>query len=284
MLLRNAEKIAYKLPPLVVAALRTAETLTFGSHGRRRVGPGDSFFQYRSYLPGESTNRIDWRASARTDKIYIRETEWEAAQTIFFWADSSPSMHWKSEKRLFNKDDRAKLICLSLAALLLKGHELVGDLGGHMNPGRDPGSLWRLHNALTEHPTGNAPPLVELPRRTHIIAVGDFLMDAKAVAEWIGRMAAQGSQVVLVEIADPAEETFPYKGPTIFTGLEAEGDLTLNDPRDLRREYLEKRKMLRTALQETALRNGATYITHLTHEPVKGVLQRLYGLLGGGRT
>ena len=66
------------------------------STGRRRVGQGDSFWQYRPFLSGDGQSRIDWRASGKSDRHFVRETEWEAAQSVFLWRDASASMDWRS--------------------------------------------------------------------------------------------------------------------------------------------------------------------------------------------
>ncbi len=77
----RAEAAGRVLPPLLVEAERLAATVILGDHGRKRAGPGESFWQYRPYSFGDSTQRIDWHKSARSDRIYIRENEWEAANT-----------------------------------------------------------------------------------------------------------------------------------------------------------------------------------------------------------
>src|SRR3546814_8874217 len=67
-----------------------------GVHGRRRVGPGDAFWQFRRYSPGDAISRIDWRQTAKRTHTFIRENEWEAAESVWLWRDASPSMRWKS--------------------------------------------------------------------------------------------------------------------------------------------------------------------------------------------
>ena len=91
---RRAEALGALLPPLLVAAERVAATVAQGVHGRRRVGQGDSFWQFRRFVTGDPVNRIDWRQSAKSgrpvpDGWFIRETEWEAAQTVCLWRDAS---------------------------------------------------------------------------------------------------------------------------------------------------------------------------------------------------
>src|ERR1700749_5107824 len=104
---RRAEALGARLPPLLVAAERVATTVAQGVHGRRRVGQGDSFWQFRQYEPGDSAQRIDWRESAKSQRLYVRETEWEAAQSVWLWRDASPSMDYHSSPQLSTKRARA---------------------------------------------------------------------------------------------------------------------------------------------------------------------------------
>ena len=88
----RAEQLAATLPPLLVAAERVAATVAQGVHGRRRVGQGETFWQYRHYDLGDQPQSIDWRQSAKSDTVFVREMEWEAAQSVWIWRDASASM------------------------------------------------------------------------------------------------------------------------------------------------------------------------------------------------
>ena len=120
-----AEQLGAALPPLLVDAERVAATVMPGLHGRRRAGPGEAFWQFRPYVPGDQANRIDWRQSGKSDRLFIRETEWEAAQTVALWHATGPGMAWRSTPELPSKALRAQLLLLALAALLLRGGERV---------------------------------------------------------------------------------------------------------------------------------------------------------------
>ena len=78
-----AERASAAFPALLVEAERIAQTVAFGVHGRRRSGTGETFWQYKHYRFGDSTSAIDWRRSARSDDVYVRENEWEAANTVW---------------------------------------------------------------------------------------------------------------------------------------------------------------------------------------------------------
>ncbi len=119
-----AEALGGALPPLLVAAERVAATVAQGVHGRRRTGRGDSFWQYRPFAEGDAAQRVDWRQSARSDRLFVRETEWEAAQTVYLWVADGDGMRWHSPGAP-PKRDRATLLTLALASLLLRAGEHV---------------------------------------------------------------------------------------------------------------------------------------------------------------
>src|ERR1700724_3881200 len=74
--------LAAAMPRLVLEARRVAATVIHGLHGRRRAGPGENFWQYRRFMSGEPASRADWRRSARDELLYVREVEWEAADSV----------------------------------------------------------------------------------------------------------------------------------------------------------------------------------------------------------
>ena len=145
---QRAEQLAAILPPLLVAAERVAATVVQGVHGRRRVGQGETFWQFRHYEVGDPPQIIDWRQSAKTDHIFTRQMEWEAAQSVWIWRDTSPSMDWRSDEALPTKRERADLLSLALAALLVRGGERVSLLGSSLRPASGRGALTRLANAV----------------------------------------------------------------------------------------------------------------------------------------
>src|ERR1043165_9628096 len=95
----QARTLAETMPRLILEARRIAATVIHGLHGSKRAGPGENFWQYRRFLSGEPARRVDWRRSARDDHLYVREQEWEAAHTVWIWADRSPSMTFHSRLR-----------------------------------------------------------------------------------------------------------------------------------------------------------------------------------------
>jgi uncharacterized protein (DUF58 family) len=277
----RAEELASRLPPLLVEAERVAQSVAQGVHGRRRSGSGDAFWQYRRAQPGDGAGSIDWRRSARSDHLYVRETEWAASQTVWLWLDSSPSMHWRSETGLPPKHDRARLLILALACLLLKGGERVAPLAGGAQPMWGNGALFRLAAALAH--AGDAPPAPPetLPRHATIVLTGDFLAPLPETQARMEILARHGATGHLLQVLDPAEEDLPYTGRLRFLGLEDEGLVETGSAEDLRLAYQERLAAHRDGLAATARKLGWSFATHRTDRAPAPCLLALAQKVGG---
>jgi uncharacterized protein (DUF58 family) len=269
----RALDLAARLPPLLVAARQVAQTVAQGAHGRRRAGPGDIFWQFRHSQPGDSLTAIDWRQSARSDHLFVRETEWAAAQTVWLWRDASASMDWRSGPELPTKRERAELLILALAALLLRAGERVALLSGALTPTGGQGALERLAEAL-DKPAGIASP--PLPRHVPVVLAGDFLAPLEEVAERIRMVGGHGH---LVQILDPAEESLPYQGRVRFEGMEGEGEMLARRAEGLRVPYGARLAAHRDGLSALARSAGWSFAIHRTDQPPQYALLALHARL-----
>lgn len=278
---RRAEALGARLPPLLVAAERVAATVAQGVHGRRRVGQGDSFWQFRPFLAGDEPRRIDWRQSAKSDRHYVRETEWEAAQTVYLWADGSPSMEWHSRAMTVAKRARAELLLLALASLLLRGGERVV----LMRPGSRPLSgrtgLERLAADLMRPraDASGAPPEMALARHARMVLFGDFLAPLEDIHAGVARMAAVPVSGHLLQILDPAEMELPYQGRVKFRGLEREADELVPRVENIRDAYAARLKAQQDGLAGIAGAAGFSFGVHRTDHAPEAALLALYTAL-----
>ncbi len=279
----RAEALAARLPPLLVEAERVASTVALGVHGRRRSGPGENFWQFRRYQTGDAATLIDWRQSARNDPLYVRETEWMAAQSVWLWADGSASMRWRSYSDLTEKRDRALLLALAMSALLLRGGERVGVLGIQRPPAMGRAVLPRIAAEMMTQDVGDGLPVATLPRFSHAVLISDFLMDASKVAQAIAGWAGAGVRGHLVHLLDPAEEALPYAGRTHFFGLEGEGDMLAPQAESLRDAYRAKLAAHRATLADAARAWGWGFTTHHTDTPPEPALLALHQALESRR-
>ncbi len=260
----QAEALGAHLPPLVVQAERVASTVMQGVHGRRRSGTGDSFWQFRPYLAGDAASRIDWRQSAKADRLYVRETEWEAAQTVVLWRDAGPRMEWRSHLAEVTKKDRASLLLLALAALLLRGGERVRLLPGPPRSFHGRGALPALAAALALQPAATTGEADSLPRYARIVMFSDFLGPLEETRALAAQFAARPLRGKLLQVMDPAEESLPYAGRRRFEGLMGEAHAILPRVEAVRDLYAERLALHRAALGDIAAGLGWSFATHRT--------------------
>jgi uncharacterized protein (DUF58 family) len=277
---RRAETLGARLPPLLVQAERVASTVAQGVHGRRRVGQGDSFWQFRPFLAGDPASRIDWRQSARSDRAYIRETEWEAAQTVCLWRDCGPSMRWKSRGQPVEKVARAELLLLALAALLLRGGERVRLIapGTRALAGRH--ALDRLADELPR--TGGEeglPVETDLPRHARVVLFGDLLSPLPEVQVVVGRLAAIPVVGTLLQILDPAEAALPYTGRVKFQGMRIAQEVLIPRVEGVRDAYAQRLAEQQEGLAKICAAAGFGFSVHHTDHPPEAALLSLYTAL-----
>ncbi len=279
-LARRAEALGATLPPLLVHAQHVANTVAQGVHGRRRVGQGDSFWQYRPYTAGDAPGRIDGRASAKSDRAFVRETEWEAAQTVCLWRDGSASMNWRSAPALPDKRERAELLTLALAALLLRGGERVRLIGAPPRPRGGRSALDGLAESLAQLPQGDGmPPPSPLPRHARIVLIGDFLSPLDQIGQAIGALAATPVVGHLLQVLDPAEALLPYAGRVRFQGLEREPDAVVPRVEGIRSGYAKALCLQQDGLAALAAAAGWSFATHRTDHAPETALMGLYTAL-----
>ena len=283
---RRAEALGARLPPLLVAAERVAATVAQGVHGRRRVGQGDSFWQFRHFVAGDPIARIDWRQSAKSgrpvpDGWFIRETEWEAAQTICLWRDVSASMHWRSRGASVEKHERAGLLLLALASLLLRGGERVTMIAPDARPTSGRAGLDRLAETLvaSTHDDAGLPPRVLLPRHARVVLFGDFLSPLEEIQASVGQLSATPVSGYLMQVLDPAEADLPYSGRIRFRGLEREGDTLIPRVEGVRDEYGRRMKAQQEGLAAICAAAGFGFAMHRTDHSPEAALLGLYTAL-----
>ena len=287
---QRAEHLASALPPLLVAAERVAATVAQGVHGRRRVGSGETFWQFRRFQHGDGAGAIDWRQSAKTDRLFVRQNEWEAAQSVWLWRDSSPSMRYQSRFGPCEKLERATLLLLAIAALLVRGGERIALLAEEGADGATPASgqagLTRLAEALLvasgETHAPSLPPTRRLPRHAHIVLFGDFLGPIDEIGAMVRKYSEAGVHGHLIQVLDPAEQDLPFSGRTQFRGMEGEGSMIVGRVQALRGAYGERFRTHAEALTRLANAADWSYVVHRTEVPPQTPLLVLYQSLAEG--
>ena len=279
----SARALAATMPRLIMEARRIAATVIHGLHGRRRAGSGENFWQFRRFVSGEEARRVDWRRSARDDHLYVREQEWEAAHTIWIWPDRSPSMAFASKLARESKLDRCLVVGLALAEVLVDAGERVG-VPGLMRPTGSRAVIDRMAEAIIHDPRErpSLPKDFAPPMLSEVVLLSDLWSPIEEIRATLTQLSANGSQGHLVQIVDPAEETFPYSGRVEFSEPETGQMITAGRAENWRADYEARLKRHREELLAEAKRLAWSFTIHRTDRPANELLLALHGRIGEG--
>ena len=274
--LERARARAALIPDLLTESRHIANTAINGWHGRRKRGVGENFWQFRPYVEGESLAKIDWRRSARDDHIYVQDKEWEAAHTLWIWADNSSSMLFKSELAGVSKQSRAMVLALALSDLLARSGERVG-WPGVSKPSSHRNAAENIAAELAHADLGESfPPTAQIKKYSELILISDFLDPVDQILEQINAIARRGIRGHIVQIIDPVEENFPYSGRTEFLDPETGNRFTAGRAEHLVNDYKKLFEARKQTLSAHLNRLGWSHIVHHTDQPASTALVALH--------
>jgi uncharacterized protein (DUF58 family) len=269
--------LAASLPRLMLEARRIAANVIHGVHGRRRAGAGESFWQYRRFVSGEPSQNVDWRRSARDDHLYVREQEWEAAHTVWLWPDRSASMAFASKGARDSKLERALIVTFALAELLVAGGERVG-VPGLMNPTSNSNVIDKMAQAML-HDTGarsSLPPSFVPAALAEIVVLSDFWSPIGEIRTMLAGLSASGAHGTLVQVVDPAEESFPYSGRIEFVEPEGGEMITAGRAETWARDYVARVAAHRDQIRAETNKLDWLFSTHTTSRSAAELLLYLH--------
>jgi uncharacterized protein (DUF58 family) len=273
--------LAAAMPRLILEARRVAATVIHGLHGRRRAGPGENFWQYRRFMSGEPASSVDWRRSARDDHLYVREREWEASHTVWVWPDRSSSMAFASAMVADSKLERALVVAFALAEVLVQGGERVG-IPGLLRPTASRNVIEKMAQAILHDPSIRASlPVAFAPSPlSEIVMLSDLWSPIGEVQQTIAQFAATGAHGHVVQIVDPAEESFPYSGRVEFIEPEGAGSITAGRAETWRNDYQGLVARHRAQIRAETDRLGWSFAIHRTDRPASELLLMLHSRMG----
>jgi len=285
---QQARMSAQNLSPLILQARELAMNVMSGGHGRRQAGHGDSFWQFRPYIQGLPTRQIDWRRSARGTTLYIRDREWEIAQTVFLCPDLSPSMLYRSQFAAHSKEESVLILTLALAEILGRAGERFA-IPGLLEPTSRRDGAYHVAKALSlaAHGEKRQSDFSRIRHASHVIILSDFLEDFDLIYQRLRHLSERAGQIYLVEIADPAEEIFPYQGRIVFIDPETGQEFETVRAQNLNEEYKKLYLARRASLRDLCRSHGWHFSLFITDQPLSRTLHHLYltfsAQINGGR-
>lgn len=278
--LAKAERLAGNLPGLLLEADRVAHTFMKGLHGRRRVGQGEAFWQFRQYQPGDQPRDVDWRQSAKRDEVFIRQREWEASQTVWLYRDATESMDYRGYKNLPTKKEYAEVLLLALAIVALNGGEQVSLLGTNLAPQTAYNSIQRIFEVLPQQRSLSRQGR-PVTARSQTVLISDFYFPPEELLAFAEPLAARNVKGALVQVYCPSEKTLPFKGRMKFYDIEAAGGEPVIIPQveAVREEYERRFAAHQEKLRQIAASIGWHFAAVDTSERPETVLHSLYDAL-----
>ena len=280
----RSEDQAARLPPLLARAEHLAGTVLLGDHGRRRAGMGDDFWQYRPVQAGDSLRMIDWRRSGRSVAQFVREREWQIAQSVMLWVDQAASMRFSSTADLPEKANRARVLALAVAILLVRGGERVGLTGSSLPPRRGNNQIVRLAEffSIDSDEDFGVPEARGMIPHARAVFVSDFMGDVEPVKAALIKAADRGVRGVLLQVLDPIEEAFPFQGRTVFESVGGTVSHETLKAGDLRARYLRRLAGRKAELADLCHVTGWQFHTHHTSDSAQSALLWLWQAIGHG--
>lgn len=258
-----AEHTAAQIPDIKQLAVQTAFHVLHGANARRKAGSGEAFWQFREYEPGDLPRSIDWRQSAKTDRVYIRQHEQHSAQTCVFWCKQHADMSFQSENAPYSKHISGGILALTLA--LLRSHE--GEMVAYSDaqrPGHSEKILDEFEQLLLNGPASILPRTLKIPRHSHFYALSDFLEPIADIRAAFEPLVGRTQNGCLIQVLDPAEIALPYSGRVLFEDMQAEHKTLINNAVDIRSAYDARIQEHVQSVEEMCAQWGWRYALHVT--------------------
>lgn len=270
------------LRDLELATRATVEGLRQGLHRSPFHGYTAEFSQYRQYRPGDELKYVDWKAFARTDRVYTRQFRETTNLTALFVVDTSASMNYPDERSKFAL---ARAVTAILGTLVIDQGDAAGVLAvadrAHFVPARSGRHHLRTFlSELARLSPASATPIdaalrraaTIMKRRGLVIVVSDLYEDTAALAE-IRRLKRMGHDVIVLQTLAPEELTFEVGGAAEFVDLET-GRRLLVQPSGVRESYTVRLHAWLSNIERTLRAEGIDYRRLMTGEPLEPVLRR----------
>ena len=272
-----------RIKSLQLRARAVVEGFLKGIHRSPYHGFSVEFSEYRQYSPGDDPRHLDWRLFARSDRYYVKRFEDETNLRCTLVVDTSRSMQFGSLG--FTKADYARTTAATIAHFLNLQRDAVGlatfedRITDYLPPRLRPGQLRRLVGMLERPATGKPTDLdgplrqvaATVRKRGLVVLLSDLLAPAETLRARLGALRAQGHEVVVFRILDPAEITFAYDAPAMFRDNETGREIYV-DPGAARAGYLRRFADHAAAVGQSCSDLGVDFQQVPTDRPLELVL------------
>ena len=263
------------------------ETIS-GQHTGKRLGQGTDFSQYRTYMPGDDLRMIDWKVYARTDRLFLKESELESRSRCYGLLDASASM--KYEEARISKWQYASVLWTALSYLSgkqgdLNGIALLNDQQVQHRPPQAGNENARLKMLFETQPAGCFPQTLQLPLLKagfshRFVLITDLYEQSQELGAFIRSLLPERHEVTVFHVMGKQEIELDYPDITLFEDAET-GQQVETDTRQIRSAYQRDMEAFLTESRNQILKWGANYqLCRMPDSPV-GVLKAYFKTKSG---
>jgi len=197
---------------------------------------------------------------------------------VWVWPDRSPSMAFASKEARDSKLERSLIVAFALAELLVAGGERVG-IPGLMAPTASRSVIDKMAQAMLHDDEArlSLPPSFVPSALAEIVVLSDFWSPIADIRAMLTGLSASGAHGTLVQIVDPAEESFPYSGRIEFVEPEGFGAITAGRAESWAGDYITRVALHRDQIRDETNRLDWLFTTHTTRRSAAELLLFLHG-------
>ena len=280
-------KVLRTIANIELRARLLVEGMYASRHRSPDYGYSVEFVDHREYVAGDEPRTIDWKMLARTEKYFVKRFEMESNMDVVCLLDASGSMGYRStDPQRLTKLEYANYLAAAIAYLVRHQQDSAGlvtfdeGIRDFIPPRQGQRHLFTILAKLEsveakERTDANSVLKLiaqRLTRRGIVILLSDCHGDPDHFTDGVRHLAARGQEVIVFQILDRDEVTFPFKALTSFRDLETRGQI-MTDPIRLRKLYLERLGRFQEAVRKGCQSAGADYRFVDTAEPIELVLR-----------
>ena len=282
----RAEEIASKVPKLLMSAQEAARSIIVGEHPLKSPGMGHEFWQFRKYESHDRPQDIDWRKSAKTDSIFVRETEKHATQCLAIWVDNTAGMDWRGAKNHISKREACEVLALALGFVAIHNGEACRLYREKSPLAQNREMLEKLAYELVTNGLGKDKREgikelgdVAMPSHSIPVLLSDFMVPVKDYEHYISGLSKYHKTGVVVQTLDPFELELPCEGRINFEIPFYEGrrqEALIENVSAIRDEYIERLEAHVKRISDITVQQGWSFYRYRSDQDPASLLQNIW--------
>ncbi|MDI9395683.1 MAG: DUF58 domain-containing protein [Euryarchaeota archaeon] len=248
-----------------------------GNRPSIRSGHGIDTIGFREYDSSDALKDIDWKAYARTEKLYVRQFEEEKTLTTHILLDASKSMDYPEKGT--SKFEYSAMLAAGFAYMVTRYNDRFAistftDEIEINKPSRGRKNLMRAIDRLSELELSGKTSIGEavikysreIKSMSLVILISDFMQEPEAIDTALHRLS--NHDLIVIQVLDPAEKVLPLKGNSKLIDLETGEEISTYISDNFKERYIKKLDDHSARIKKTCVKVGAEFYTFTTDTPV----------------